>query len=247
MAGLLLDGSRGRQTRRRLGGRQPLCGMGVTSEIEPTSRPVACSDRIAVSRPEPGPFTKTSTFFMPCSCACLAADSAASCAANGVDLREPLKPTPPDAPQLITAPVVSVIETIVLLNVDLMWAWPIAMFFFSLRRGLRPAALAFCAALSALSYEVCVAADATCGRPSSCRRRCASDPCACGRWSWSAGRARGGRDGGGCPRRSRSRPCGGCRRRPRGGGRPPPCRCPRCGRGERRAARRSGHGRGRPG
>jgi hypothetical protein len=35
-----------------------------------------------------------------------------------------------------------VIETIVLLNVDLMWAWPSAMFFFSLRRGLRAAVLA---------------------------------------------------------------------------------------------------------
>ena len=41
-------------------------------------------------------------------------------------------------------------ETIVLLNVDLMWAWPTAMFFFSLRRGLR-AALAFGAAMSAFS------------------------------------------------------------------------------------------------
>src|SRR5215210_1548617 len=94
---------------------------------------------MAVSRPEPGPLTKTSTFFMPCSCAWRAADSAASCAANGVDLRLPLKPTPPEDAQLMTAPVVSVMETIVLLNVDLMWAWPTAMFFFSLRRGLRPA------------------------------------------------------------------------------------------------------------
>jgi hypothetical protein len=40
-----------------------------------------------------------------------------------------------------TAPVMSVIETIVLLNVDLMWAWPTAMFFFSFLRGLRVAAL----------------------------------------------------------------------------------------------------------
>src|SRR5688500_3708089 len=103
------------QTRRRLGGRQPLCGTGVTSLMLPTSRPAAWSERIAVSRPEPGPFTKTSTFFMPCSCAWRAADSAASCAANGVDLREPLKPTPPEDAQLITAPLVSVIETIVLL------------------------------------------------------------------------------------------------------------------------------------
>src|SRR3954470_24662229 len=81
------------QTRRRLGGRQPLCGVGVTSWIEPTSRPVACRDRIAVSRPEPGPLTKTSTLRMPCSWARRAAASAAICAANGVDLRDPLKPT----------------------------------------------------------------------------------------------------------------------------------------------------------
>ncbi len=34
----------------------------------------------------------------------------------------------------MTAPEGSVIDTIVLLNVDLMWAWPWATFFFSLRR-----------------------------------------------------------------------------------------------------------------
>ena len=43
------------QTRRRFGGRQPLCGCGVTSEMVPTSRPVACSERIAVSRPNRDP------------------------------------------------------------------------------------------------------------------------------------------------------------------------------------------------
>src|SRR5688500_15445993 len=90
------DGSWGDQTRRRLGGRQPLCGWGVTSAICPTSRPVACSERIAVSRPEPGPFTNTSTLRTPCSWARRAAASAAICAANGVDLREPLNPTWPD-------------------------------------------------------------------------------------------------------------------------------------------------------
>ena len=41
----------------------------------------------------------------------------------------------------ITAPVGSVIVTMVLLNVLLMWAWPTATFFFSLRRGLRAAVL----------------------------------------------------------------------------------------------------------
>src|SRR6266511_5669064 len=100
----------------------------------PTSRPAACSERIAVSRPEPGPLTNTSTLRMPCSAALRAAFSAAICAANGVDLREPLKPTWPLDAQAITLPFGSVIETIVLLNVLLMCAWPCETFFFSLRR-----------------------------------------------------------------------------------------------------------------
>src|SRR4051812_2536804 len=112
------------QTRRRLGGRHPLWGVGVTSAMVPTSRPMAPSERIAVSRPEPGPFTKTSIFFMPCSCARRPAASAAICAANGVDLREPLKPTVPAEAQETTAPVGSVIVTMVLLKVLLMWASP---------------------------------------------------------------------------------------------------------------------------
>ena len=45
------------QTRRRFGGRQPLWGTGVTSLIRVTSRPTACSARMAASRPAPGPFT----------------------------------------------------------------------------------------------------------------------------------------------------------------------------------------------
>src|SRR5688572_12388296 len=54
------------QTRRRLGGRQPLWGTGVTSLMPVTSMPVAWSDRMAVSRPDPGPLTCTSTFRTPC-------------------------------------------------------------------------------------------------------------------------------------------------------------------------------------
>ena len=46
-----------RQTLRRLGGRQPLCGTGVTSLMPVTSMPVFWIERMAVSRPEPGPFT----------------------------------------------------------------------------------------------------------------------------------------------------------------------------------------------
>ena len=45
-----------------------------------------------------------------------AAASAVTCAANGVDLREPLKPAPPADSHAITLPSRSVSETIVLLN-----------------------------------------------------------------------------------------------------------------------------------
>ena len=44
-----------RQTRRFLGGRQPLCGIGVTSSMLVTFRPPAFSARTADSRPGPGP------------------------------------------------------------------------------------------------------------------------------------------------------------------------------------------------
>ena len=110
------------------------CGIGVTSEIVPTSSPVAVSERMAVSRPEPGPLTKTSIFFMPWSMARRPAASAAICAANGVDLREPLKPAPPADSHAITLPSRSVSATIVLLKLVLMCAWPNGMFFLGLRR-----------------------------------------------------------------------------------------------------------------
>src|SRR6516165_929288 len=121
---LSLSPVRDHQTRRRFGGRQPLCGTGVMSWIEPTSSPVACSDLMAVSRPEPGPLTKTSTLRMPCSIARRAAASAAIWAAYGVDLRDPLNPTCPADAHEMTLPVGSVMEMIVLLNVLLMWACP---------------------------------------------------------------------------------------------------------------------------
>ena len=50
--------------------------------------------------------------------------SAAICAANGVDLREPLKPTLPAEAQARTLPSWSVMLTIVLLNELLMCATP---------------------------------------------------------------------------------------------------------------------------
>src|ERR1051325_6309087 len=63
-----------------------------------------------------------------------AAASAVTGAANGVDLREPLKPAPPADSHAITLPSRSVSATIVLLNDVLMCAWPIGMFFLTLRR-----------------------------------------------------------------------------------------------------------------
>src|SRR5512134_3343762 len=66
---------------------------------------------------------------MPCSCAFFAASSAASCAANGVDLREPLKPRTPADDHATTFPETSVIVTMVLLNVDWMLAMPLWTFF----------------------------------------------------------------------------------------------------------------------
>src|SRR5665811_988660 len=73
---------------------------------------------------------------MPCSIAFLAAESAESAAAYGVLLREPLNPTTPADPQLITLPVWSVIVTIVLLKVAWMWTCPWGTLFRSRRRCL---------------------------------------------------------------------------------------------------------------
>src|SRR5688500_12407256 len=131
----------------RFGRRQPLCGIGVTSLIDVTSMPVFWMERTAVSRPEPGPFTWISARRRPCSMAARPARSAASWAANGVDLREPLKPTPPDDAHAMTLPSVSVIDTIVLLNDDLMCTTPVVTFFRSLRRGRRPAGFGLAIAL----------------------------------------------------------------------------------------------------
>src|SRR5699024_7179182 len=121
-------------TRRRLGGRQPLCGMGVTSLIMVTSRPAVWRARMAASRPEPGPLTKTSTVFSPCSMAARAAVSAAVWAAKGVLFLLPRKPMPPAEAQEMALPFVSVTVTIVLLKLELICTAPRSIFFRSLRR-----------------------------------------------------------------------------------------------------------------
>src|SRR5438309_10076205 len=102
--------------RRRFGGRHPLCGTGVTSEMLLILRPSAFNARTADSRPGPGPLMRTSRFLTPLSCAARPADSEATCAANGVDLREPLNPAPPDVAHESTLPCRSVIVMIVLLK-----------------------------------------------------------------------------------------------------------------------------------
>src|SRR5690606_11260010 len=122
------------QTRRRLRGRQPLCGIVVTSRIEVTVKPAACSARSADSRPERGPATSTSSVRMPCSCAFFETSSAATCAAYGVDLREPLKPIVPADDQAMVLPCASVMLMVVLLNEEFTCATPEAMFLRSRRR-----------------------------------------------------------------------------------------------------------------
>src|SRR6266700_1080117 len=128
--------------RRRFGGRQPLCGTGVTSEMLVILSPSAFNARTADSRPGPGPLIRTSRFLTPHSCAALPAASAATCAANGVDLREPLKPAAPDVAHDSALPWRSVIVMIVLLNDACTWAMPSETTFFAFLRTRAAAGLA---------------------------------------------------------------------------------------------------------
>ena len=61
-----------------LGGRQPLCGIGVTSVIDLISNPAVCKLLTAVSFPAPKPLVNTSTLFIPAATASLPAASARS-------------------------------------------------------------------------------------------------------------------------------------------------------------------------
>src|SRR5688500_11736682 len=130
------------QTRRFLGGRQPLCGIGVTSSMLVTLSPQAFSARTADSRPGPGPRTRTSTVRSPYSCAATPAFSAATCAANGVLLREPRNPEPPDVAQDSVLPWRSVIVMIVLLKDAWTWATPSETWRLTFLRALPAAAAA---------------------------------------------------------------------------------------------------------
>src|SRR5271163_2485515 len=96
-------------------------------------RPAPCNAVTADSRPEPGPLTRTSISLRPNLDAFSAHVSAARWAANGVLLRLPLKPTVPAEAKQRVSPLVSVIVTMVLLKVALIWAMPRL----TLRRALR--------------------------------------------------------------------------------------------------------------
>ena len=140
----------------------------------------------------PGPLMRTSRFLMPCSCAARPAVSAATCAANGVDLREPLKPWPPDDAQDSALPWRSVIVMMVLLNDACTCAMPSATF---LRTFLLHAAR--CGVAGALAIVMCLQCSGD-GITSSARRRPCAGPCGCGHWCACAGRAPAGRGGGAC-------------------------------------------------
>src|SRR4051812_44104131 len=134
--------------RRRFCGRQPLCGTGVTSEIDVMRMPSAASARTDDSRPGPGPLISTSRFLIPWSIAARPATSDATWAAKGVDLREPLKPWPPEEAQLKALPWRSVIVMIVLLKEAWTWQMPSDTF---LRTFLRTRCAALLAGAFAMS------------------------------------------------------------------------------------------------
>ena len=99
------------QTLRRFGWRQPLWGTGVTSLIDgDLDAGVLDASARRCRGPNPGPSPAPRRGAGRAPWRRLAAFSAASWAANGVRLREPLKPTSPDDAHEMTLPSVSVID-----------------------------------------------------------------------------------------------------------------------------------------
>src|SRR5215472_19233869 len=119
---------------------------------------------------------------MPCSMALRPASSAATCAAYGVDLREPLKPWLPADDHAIVFPWASVIVIIVLLKVAFTCAVPEVMFFRSRRRRRGAAA-------AVLAMDRYPPKSRAVRSTSSCRRSDAPDPCGFARWYACADRA----------------------------------------------------------
>src|SRR4051794_189868 len=111
--------------------------------------PSAANARTDDSRPGPGPLISTSRFLMPCSIAARPATSEATWAAKGVDLREPLKPWPPEDAHDRALPWRSVIVMIVLLKDACTWQTPSDTF---LRTFLRTRCAALLAGAFAMSF-----------------------------------------------------------------------------------------------
>src|SRR5438552_7164733 len=97
--------------------------------------PTALIARTADSRPGPGPLMRTSMFFTPHSSAARPARSAATWAANGVDLRDPLNPALPEVAQERVLPCRPVMVMMVLLNDAGTCAMPSATFFLTFLRA----------------------------------------------------------------------------------------------------------------
>src|SRR5580704_245045 len=180
-----------RQTRRRFGGRQPLCGIGVRSLIDFTSIPAVAKARTADSRPAPGPLTLTSTDRRPYSFALLAAVKDACWAANGVPFLDPRNPSEPELDQASTLPIRSVKVTIVLLNEAWICTKPVLTIFFSFFLNVFFFVAGFAGALAILILMSSLS-------PSSYRRWWrGADPCACAHWCVSVDRGQGARGGAG--------------------------------------------------
>src|SRR5574338_1407228 len=171
------------QTRRFLGGRQPLCGIGVTSRMDMTLRPAEASAWMADSRPLPGPCTRTCTRRRPMLTASRAQFSAATVAANGVLFLEPLKPALPAVPHESVLPRMSVMVISTLLKVAEMWATP----------SLSTTRLARLPPVVGLAGAVI-----TSWSPFSFRRWRGADPSWSGRWYGCAGHGPAGPGGAGC-------------------------------------------------
>src|ERR1051326_2710642 len=93
--------------------------------------PAVASARTADSRPAPGPLTRTSAERSPYSFTLLAAVREACCAANGVPLRDPRKPSEPELDQASTLPTRSVNVMMVLLKDACTCTMPAGTTFFS--------------------------------------------------------------------------------------------------------------------
>ncbi len=89
---------------------------------------------------------------MPCSMAARPATSEATCAAKGVDLREPLNPWPPDDAHDKALPWRSVMVMMVLLNDACTCATPSAMFLRTFLRARAPEFAVLAMQFSLMNY-----------------------------------------------------------------------------------------------